>query len=304
MDPKTQIFKRLKQIFRGIIMLDEPLSKHTSFQIGGPADFYLFPKDLEDLGSVVDFCQREQLLRFTIGNGTNLLVSDKGYRGIIVDLSKTFGHIHYKESTVTVGAGVSLKKYLRYCTERGLSGLESLVGIPGQVGGAIRLNAGAWGGEIGDHLWTVRILDRFGMLERRQREEINIGYRYTDIPPDAIIVEAQFRLAEGNPKEMEAIQNTHLKKRKAQQPLSLPSAGSVFKRPVGHFPGRLIEDAGCKGLRIGDAMVSKKHANFIVNCHLASAEDVLRLIKEVRERVFKRFGVELEQEIHMLGFSE
>lgn len=304
MDSKAQIFQRLKQGFRGKILVDELLSKHTSFKIGGPADYFVYPKDLEDLGAVVDFCQRDNIPRFTIGNGTNLLVSDSGFPGVVVDLSETFTHIQCKGMEVTVGAGVGLKQLLKYCTVRGLSGLESMTGIPGQVGGALRLNAGAWGGEICDNLVNVRILDRFGMLEKRQKSELKIGYRYTDIPADSIVVEAQLILSEGNPKEMEAVQRGYLRERKAKQPTSLPSAGSAFKRPAGDYAGRLIEEAGLKGLRIGDAMVSKKHANFIVNCHLASAEDVIRIIDEVRETVAKRFQVTLEPEIHMIGFSE
>lgn len=176
MDPKVQQYNRLKQAFRGKIVVNEPLSEHTSFRIGGEADYYLYPNDLEDLSSVVDFCQRERISRFTIGNGTNLLVSDRGFKGIVIDISETFTHIHCKGSIVTVGAGVNLKDFLNYCTERGLSGLESLVGIPGQVGGGIRINAGAWGEEIFDHLLNVRMLDRLGMLERRQKDEITVGY--------------------------------------------------------------------------------------------------------------------------------
>ena len=239
MDPKVQQYNRLKQAFRGKIVVNEPLSEHTSFRIGGEADYYLYPNDLEDLSSVVDFCQRERISRFTIGNGTNLLVSDRGFKGIVIDISETFTHIHCKGSIVTVGAGVNLKDFLNYCTERGLSGLESLVGIPGQVGGGIRINAGAWGEEIFDYLLNVRMLDRLGMLERRQKDEITVGYRYTDIPSDTIIVEAQFHLSDGHPKQMESIQRTKLKERREKQPLSLPSAGSVFKHPPGDYAGRL-----------------------------------------------------------------
>lgn len=304
MDVKTQQYNRLKQAFRGQILVDKLLSEHTSFRIGGPSDYYIYPKDLEDLSAVIDFCQREKILRFTIGNGTNLLVSDRGFQGVVIDISETFTHLHCKGSVVTVGAGVDLPHLLKYCTERGLSGLESLIGIPGQVGGAIRTNAGAWGGAICDHLLNFRALDRYGMLERKQRNDITVGYRYTNIASDAIIVEAQFLFSEGNPKQMESFQKIKLKERREKQPLSLPSAGSVFKHPPGDYAGRLIDEAGCKGLRIGDAMVSKKHANFIVNCHLASAEDVVRLIKDVRGNVFKRFNIELELEIQKIGFSE
>ena len=284
--------------------MDEPLSEHTNFRIGGPADFYLYPKDLEDLGALVDFCEREGIPRFVIGNGTNLLVSDEGFRGIVIDLSETFTHVSCKGSVVTVGAGVFLRNLLKYCTERGLSGLESLVGIPGQVGGSIFLNAGSYGVEICDRLRSVHLMDRLGTLEKRQQEEITVGYRYTDLPSDGIVVEAQFLLSEGNPKKMESVQEGYLKERREKQPLSLPSAGSVFKRPAGDYAGRLVEEAGCKGLRIGDAMVSKKHANFIVNCHFASAQNVLRLVDEVKERVLERFDIDLELEIHLLGFPE
>jgi UDP-N-acetylmuramate dehydrogenase len=303
MHTKIEQFQELRQVFRGEIRTDEPLSKHTSFRIGGPADFYLCPKDLEDLTSAIDFAHSNKLPKFVIGNGTNLLVSDDGIRGIVIDLSQTFNEIESKENSVTAGAGVVLEDLIHYCTERGLSGFESLIGIPGQVGGGIVLNAGAFDTEISDRLSSVRLMDRFGTLERKRKSELTFGYRMTGIPRDTIIVEAQFLLKEGNPKDMEISQNNYLRKRKDKQPLSLPSAGSVFKRPVGDFAGRLIEDAGCKGLRIGDAMVSRKHANFIVNCRLASAQDVLRLIDEVKERVRKQFQVELELEIHLIGFN-
>jgi UDP-N-acetylmuramate dehydrogenase len=302
MDKKIQQFQKLKQVFRGRILVDEPLSEHTYFHIGGPSDFYLYPRDLEDLSAITDFCQREGINRFIIGNGSNLLISDEGFHGIVIDISETFVHMICKGDTVTVGAGIEIAKLLKYCTVRGLSGLEPLVGIPGQVGGGIRLNAGAFGMEICDRLSNVRLLDRFGTLEKRTRQEITVGYRYTDFPSDVIFVEAQFHFSDGNPKEMEAVQKNYIKERREKQPLSLPSAGSVFKRPPGDYAGRLIEESGCKGLRIGDAMVSKKHANFIVNCHLASAQDVLRLIEEVREAVLQQSGIVLELEINLVGF--
>ena len=304
MDEKSKIYQRLRQVFRGNIIVNEPMSKHTSFRIGGNAEFYLYPKDLEDLGNVVDFCQRDAVDRFIIGNGTNILVGDDGIRGVVIDLSQTFHQISSKGTMVTVGAGVPLKEMLYYCTQRGLSGFEPITGIPGQIGGCLRLNAGAFGREISDHVHSVRLLDSFGTLERRERTDIQWGYRFSDIPGHAIIVEAQFAFIEGNPKQMEREQDTYLRERRAKQPLSLPSAGSVFKRPPDGYAGRLIEESGCKGLRIGDAMVSRKHANFIVNCHLASASDVLRLIEEVQQRVFRQFKVELEPEIHMIGIKK
>jgi UDP-N-acetylmuramate dehydrogenase len=304
LNEKSNTYQRLRQIFRGKMLIDEPMLKHTSFRIGGNADFYLYPKDLEDLGSVVDFCQREQVNRFIIGNGTNILVSDEGIRGVVIDISETFNQISLKGTIVTAGAGVNLKDLIRYCTQRGLSGFEPLIGIPGQIGGCLRLNAGAYGREVYDCLNNVRLLDASGMMEKRGKKEITVGYRFTSIPEESIVIEAEFSFIEGNPKKMESEQQIFLRERKAKQPLSLPSAGSVFKRPAGDYAGRLIEEAGCKGLRIGDAMVSRKHANFIVNCHLASAQDVLRLMKEVQLRVFKQFRIELNPEIHFVGIKD
>jgi len=299
-DPKL---KKLKQVVKGKILIDELLREHTSFKIGGPADYYIFPKDLEDLSNLTSLCQQDGIPVFVIGNGTNLLVSDDGFRGVVIDISRTFRHIKTKETQVTAGAGVSLSGLISFCTIRGFSGLEPLAGIPGQIGGCIALNAGAFGREIGDLIEYVRILDKFHTLEKKTKDELNFGYRTTNLPEGSIVVEAVFNLADGNPKEMERAQNSYIKKRKSTQPLSLPSAGSVFKRPQGDYAGRLIEDAGCKGLRIGDAMVSKKHANFIVNVGFARAIDVARLIDEVRNTVFKRFGVTLEPEIRFLGFN-
>ena len=303
MESDTHLFQRLKQVFRGKLLLDEPLSEHTYFKIGGPADYYLYPKDLEDLAAVVDFCQKEGVPRFVIGNGSNLLVSDEGYRGIMIDVSETFSHLQCKGYVVTSGAGVALRRLFKYCMERGLSGFESLVGIPGQLGGAVKINAGAYGNTISEHLMNVRLLNADGTLERRSKEDITFGYRITDLPDEAILVEMQFHLTEGNPKVMEDKQAEYMARRKDQQPLSLPSAGSVFRRPPGDYAGRLIEEAGCKGLRIGDAMVSKKHANFIVNCHLASALDVRRLMDEIRQRVMDQFDVMLEPEVILVGFE-
>ncbi len=302
MERTEQQLQRLRQVFRGKILLDEGLASHTTFRIGGSTDFYVYPKDLEDLTAVSDFCAREGMKRFIIGNGSNILFSDEGFRGLVVDLSSTFTHIKSRENHVTVGAGVPLAKVLKYCIERGFKGLEWCAGIPGLMGGAVRTNAGAQGSEIGEVLESCRILDSLNTLERKSREQMNFSYRNVNLPSDVVIVECILSLGEGNPAEMERLSQAFLKQRKEKQPLSLPSAGSVFKNPPGVAAGKLIEDSGCKGLRIGDAEVSRKHANFIVNCGRASAMDVRRLIDEVRERVDSRFGVKLETEIHLEGF--
>ena len=303
MNEKAYIYQRLKKVSRGKILLDEPMSRHTSYKIGGPADIYIRPIDQEDVSGVIDFCNREGIQRYVVGNGTNLLVSDEGLRGVVIDISKAFRHLSNKGNIVTTGAGNSLKKLIEYCTEMGLAGIESLIGIPGQVGGALMLNAGAYNTEITDKIIAVRLLNKQGVLEIRKRSDIQAEYRKTNYPEGSILVEAQFMFQEGNPQEMKDHEKNIMKRRREKQPLSLPSAGSVFKRPANQYAGRLIEEAGCKGLRIGDAMVSRKHANFIVNCHLATAQDVLRVIEEVREKVYRRFKVTLELEIHLIGFG-
>lgn len=299
-----KIFKDLKELIQGDILFQELMSKHTSYKIGGAADFYAYPSNLEDLSKLVEYTQKENISRFIIGNGSNILVSDNGIRGLVIDLSKGFRHIKIKGCNLTVGAGITLEDMLNFCADRGLSGNERLAGIPGHIGGCLKLNAGAFGGNISDRLVSVSVIDKYGTLTKKMKNEIDWGYRITSFDKNQIITEAEFHLSEGNPREMQAVQNGYIKRRKQKQPLSLPSAGSVFKRPQGDYAGRLIEESGCKGLRIGDAMVSRKHSNFIVNCGVATARDVLRVIDEVKEKVFKQFGVVLEMEVHLVGFSE
>jgi UDP-N-acetylmuramate dehydrogenase len=304
MNETTRVFRFLNGAVRGRILTDEPMSAHTSFRIGGPADFYLFPKDPNDLSAALRACTDGGIPRFVIGRGTNLLVADAGFRGVVIDLSEFFSGISGDGPEVTAGAGALLWDLLAYCTERGLSGMEPLAGIPGSVGGGVRLNAGAFGREIRDNLVDVTTAEPDGTLSVRPRDTLGMEYRRTALPPESVVVSARFAFEPGDPQRMKAAQEAILVRRRDKQPLSMPSAGSVFKRPSNDFAGRLIEESGLKGLRIGDAMVSGKHANFIVNIASASASDVKNLIDEVRAGVAVRFGVTLEPEIHFLGFGE
>jgi UDP-N-acetylmuramate dehydrogenase len=279
------------------------MSGHTSFRIGGPADFYVYPKDLEDLTSILSACSGGDVPRFVIGRGTNLLVADAGFRGVVIDLSESFSGLSGEGPEVTAGAGALLWDLLGYCAERGLSGMESLAGIPGSVGGGVRLNAGAYGREIRDVLIDAATAEPDGTLTVRTRDELGMEYRRTALPADSVVVSARFSLEPGDPARMRSEMEAVLAKRRDRQPLSMPSAGSVFKRPPGDYAGRLIEESGLKGLRIGDAMVSGKHANFIVNLGSAGAADVKALVDEITIRVRDRFGVTLEPEIHFLGFD-
>jgi len=298
----SKLLQRIKENLHGTVLVDEPLAKHTSFKIGGPADFYVIPNDEADLLTLLDLCRSEGLPRFVIGRGTNLLVSDAGFRGVVIDLSRACSHFRIENSLVTVGAGILIEDLIICSMASELSGGEKLSGIPGSVGGAVILNAGAFGSEVKDILAAVKLVDADNKIKNVSRDRIVMSYRQTDIAPDAIVLEASFNLRPGIRSEIEKIRKEILACRQAKQPLSLPSAGSVFKRPPGDYAGRLIEEAGLKGLRIGAALVSEKHANFIVNCGAASASDVYRLIIEIQEIIMKRFGILLEPEVRLLGF--
>ncbi|MCK5148227.1 UDP-N-acetylmuramate dehydrogenase [bacterium] len=304
MDVRIKQFQRLKKDFRGDILTDESMRNHTTFKIGGTADFFLYPKDLEDLKAAISFSQREGLPHFVIGNGSNLLVADDGVRGIVINMSRAFNHLVFKNNTVLAGAGGPLGRLIKYCRERGLSGLEWACGIPARLGGAVFLNAGAYGHTMADIITACHILNNSGVVERKTIDELEMGYRQINLAPDCIILECEMSFADGNPREMERIEHKYQKSRRSKQPLSLPNAGSIFRNPANAPAGKLIEECGCKGLRIGDAMVSKKHANFIINCGVASASDVRRLIDDIQCAVESRYGICLHPEIHYVGFSQ
>ncbi|MBL7073893.1 UDP-N-acetylmuramate dehydrogenase [candidate division KSB1 bacterium] len=299
----SNVLFEVKRFFRGLVFPDEPLADHTSYGIGGKADLYLVPEDETDLENLFRFVHGRKIPWFVIGNGTNLLVSDRGFRGFVVDLKKGWDRIVVEGQGVRVGAGVGLEKLTSFCARKNLKGLEFLAGIPGTVGGAIIMNAGAFGQEISHKLRTVTAMVPDGRIEVLKKDEIGFGYRQSGTLRKNIMLEACFGLEPGEKELINQRMRQLLKERRQRQPLSLPSAGSVFKSPIDRPAGQLIEEAGLKGIRIGDAMVSKKHANFIVNLARARAEDVLALIEEVKGRVKNRFGVELELEIKLIGFD-
>ena len=299
---QTLKYHGVHDVVRGQIFEDEPLSRHTSYRIGGPADRYVLPADVEDLTALLRVCGEREIPAFIIGNGTNLLVSDAGFRGVVVDLKAACGTFRTDGEQVIAGSAVRIKRLTACCEEQGLGGLESLSGIPGTVGGALRMNAGAFGGEISDRLRWIDGIAPDGTIERWAKSDVDFGYRRAGGLEDRIVVEAAFDLTKTDAALLITRRKEIIRKRNARQPLEVPSAGSVFKRPAGDYAGRLIEAAGCKGLRVGDAMVSPKHANFIVNVGKATASDVLTVIERVRERVEQKFGVVLELEIQLVGF--
>jgi UDP-N-acetylmuramate dehydrogenase len=295
--------------FKGEIKRHEPLSRHTSFSIGGPADILAYPSDRNDLIALLSGIKKEGVSYVVIGGGTNLLVRDGGFRGVVICLQR-LGTIRIEReyrsvggtfSVVYVEAGALLPKLLGFAMEQGLTGLEFAAGIPGTVGGAICMNAGTAAGEIGDVVDSVTLISPDGTLVTRGREEIGFGYRTSNIPAGHVVLDAKIILRHGDRERIKArvmeIQDT----RKQRQPWGFPSAGSVFKNPQEEAAGKLIEAAKLKGKKVGDAQVSDKHANFIVNLGKAKAKDVVALMEIVKQTVLDVHGVRLEPEIKIIG---
>ncbi len=283
------------------VRLKEPMSCHTSFRTGGPADWFIIPDTPEELAAVISVCRRLDASWCVIGNGTNLLAGDLGYRGAIISMER-FQKLEIRGNRVSAGAGLLLSRLANGACKEGLAGMEFAAGIPGTVGGAVVMNAGAYGGEISRILEFVTVLDEGGRLSRRQAEELELGYRTSRFQRTGeIVLEAEFLLVPGAQDEIRARMEDLAKRRKEKQPLEYPSAGSTFKRPEGYFAGQLIEKAGLKGFCLGGAAVSEKHAGFVINKENATSADILALCEEVRRRVKENSGQDLELEVRLLG---
>lgn len=284
------------------VRLHEPMKKHTTFRIGGPADYYLCPHSTEELQKILQICRENKLEFFILGNGSNLLVSDKGYRGVVIQLWKNFSDIETEDNTITVKAGALLSKVAAEALEESLTGMEFASGIPGTMGGAVMMNAGAYGGEVKDIIREVTVLTREGELLTLSKEEMNFGYRTSVVKEKGyVVISAELQLRKGDREEIRKVMDELKERRVTKQPLDMPSAGSTFKRPEGYFAGKLIMDAGLRGFSVGGAQISEKHCGFVVNKGDATAADVLGLIGEVQKRVQEKFGVALEPEVKFLG---
>lgn len=284
------------------VRLHEPMKKHTTFRIGGPADYYLCPHSTEELQKILQICRENKLEFFILGNGSNLLVSDKGYRGVVIQLWKNFSDIETEDNTITVKAGALLSKVAAEALEESLTGMEFASGIPGTMGGAVMMNAGAYGGEMKDIIREVTVLTREGELLTLSKEEMNFGYRTSVVKEKGyVVISAVLQLRKSDREEIRKVMDELKERRVTKQPLDMPSAGSTFKRPEGYFAGKLIMDAGLRGFSVGGAQISEKHCGFVVNKGDATAADVLGLIGEVQKRVQEKFGVALEPEVKFLG---
>ena len=283
------------------IIRGELLKKHTSLRIGGPADYFCVPKTLADLRAALTFAGRGRLPVVVMGGGTNLLALDKGFHGLVIKLGGGLERLSVKGRFVRAGAGIFLPELLNAQARRGLTGLEFLAGIPGTLGGAAAMNAGAWGQEIGACIERVRVVDHDGKIISLDKKELNFGYRASALQDSRfIIAEVVLKLKKGAARRIKARMKDFLAQRKAGQPLGIPNAGSIFKNPKGRFAGKLLEAAGFKGARVGDAQVSARHANFIVNLGEARAADVIKLMTRMQNSVKKRFKVRLEPELKIM----
>jgi len=288
---------------------NEPMSAHTSFKIGGNADFFATPSTIEQIKAIIVYCAQNSISYFVMGNGSNLLVCDSGYRGVIIQLYDKFNHIEYAENgqkvIVKTQAGVMLGRLGNELMKISITGFEFATGIPGTVGGAIMMNAGAYDGEIKDVIISACLMDADGNLVKLNNSQLELGYRTSIISKkEYIVLEAEFELEKGNQEEIKNKLNHFCARRIEKQPLELPSAGSTFKRPVGHYAGKLISDANLMGYTVGGAQVSKKHAGFVVNIGNATAVDIINLTNDVKNKVKEQFGVELELEVRKLGFDK
>ena len=303
---QCRLAKRLAGVPGVEVRADEPLSRYTSFKLGGTADWFVVPSTVAGLCQVLRIAWEEGCPVTVMGGGSNLLVADEGVRGIVIRMSRRLGHVSWKGSRVEAQAGASLPALAKQAAQRRLSGLEFAAGIPGTVGGAIVMNAGAHDGNMGRLVRQVQAVSRWGELHTFSPAECRFRYRGSRFldENDWIVVSAELELEPGDPALIEAKMRGYLEARRRSQPLDTRNAGSVFKNPPGDYAGRLIDQAGCKGWREGGPEVSRVHANFIVNRGEASAADVWRLIQRVRRRVKECFGVDLELEIGLLGFSD
>lgn len=299
-----EVFQTLGQNMR--VLYDEPMADHTTFRVGGPADLMVIPENVEQLRQAIRLCRDASIPWYVIGNGSNLLVSDKGYRGVVIKICRNMDLIEKEEKggrlRVRAGAGVLLATLARSVCDDGWAGFEFATGIPGTLGGGITMNAGAYGGEMSQILSGVTVFTAQGAIEEWPADRLELGYRKSRIQKEeAIALEAVMEFEKGDIGQIRETVRSLAAERRKKQPLEYPSAGSTFKRPEGYFAGKLIQDAGLKGYRVGGAQVSEKHSGFVINADHATAADIYQLMRDVGAIVYKKFGVRLEPEVRLLG---
>ena len=300
---KEYVYKHLLNILdEKDIKLDEPMKKHISFRVGGPADILVKPRTEEQIKNIIDFAKKENIPYIVKGNGSNLLVRDGGIRGIVIEITDNFNSYEIEDKIIKVQSGALLSIIGRAALKQNLKGFEFAAGIPGTIGGALAMNAGAYGGEMKDIVKSVRLMDTDGNIFNFSNEDMQFGYRKSILyKSDYIVLGAEIELEKGDYEEIKEMMKDFSNRRTTKQPLNLPSAGSTFKRPEGYFAAKLIDDSGLRGLTLRNAQVSDKHCGFVVNLGDAKARDILDLMYVVKSTVKNKFGVTLEEEVKILG---
>ena len=284
------------------VFTKEPMSRHTTFRAGGPADFFVTPEKEGQVRKTLSLLKEAQVPRYIMGNGSNLLVGDRGYRGVILQICKKMNRIRIQDTVIQAQAGALLSKIAAEAQAKGLTGFEFASGIPGSLGGAAMMNAGAYGGEMKQVLIQAQILNASGEIEDVLAEEMELGYRSSVFSRNGgVILSASIQLEPGDPSAIQSRMEELKFLRTSKQPLEYPSAGSTFKRPEGYFAGKLIQDAGVRGFQVGGAQVSEKHCGFVINKDQATAMDIRSLMEQVSEKVYAQFGVRLEPEVKLIG---
>lgn len=286
---------------RGRIFFDVPMSRYTSLQIGGPADALVFPQDENDLETLINMVRQRGIPYLVMGKGTNLLVQDRGIRELVVNLSSGFRNISATAERIRVGAGTLLNEMIDFAMEKGLSGLTPLYGIPGTVGGGLAMNAGAWGSEVKERIESITVMNEGGRARKISKKDLAFNYRKLHLPEGTIIVEGTFLMERQKKEKIKEEITFYQRKRRETQPLQFPSAGSIFKNPPGASAGKIIEELGLKGKKVGGAEVSMIHGNFIINTGGATASHVLELIHLIQKQAFQEKGITLEPEVRIIG---
>lgn len=283
------------------VLTGEPMSRHTTFRIGGPADILVTP-EIETLPEVIAYCKKKNIPFLVIGNGSNLLCADAGVEGVVIEIGRQMSDIVIEGNYITAQAGALLSSIAAKAAARSLTGFEFAAGIPGSIGGAVVMNAGAYGGEMKDVLTKVTVLTKEGEVKTIPAADLDLSYRHSIVPERGYtVLQAEIELQQGEPEAIQAVMDDLKQKRVSKQPLEYPSAGSTFKRPEGYFAGKLIDDAGLRGFLVGGAQVSEKHCGFVINRDHATAADVCSLMRQVRRKVMEQFGVEMEPEVKFVG---
>lgn len=300
---KQNIYDRLCEIIgEENILVDEPMKNHTSFKIGGPADILVTPTDENQLKEIIKYIKQENIPYFLMGNGSNLLVRDGGIRGIVVKIAQNYNKFEINENIIKAQSGILLSTLAKHIAKNCYKGFEFASGIPGTLGGAIAMNAGAYGGEMKDVVHSVKVLNQQGEIVEIPNEQMDFGYRTSLVNKEKLIVlEVNLSLEKGKYEDIKNILDDLTVKRTTKQPLNVPSAGSTFKRPDGYYAGKLIEDSGLKGVRLKGAQVSDKHSGFVVNAGGATAQDIIELIEFIKKTVYDKFKVELNEEVKIVG---